>query len=119
MVPHLFITIRSQKLPVTGPMNITGNGIHILAFRLCNTFYNQIHAFFNSKMAAGQHQIIAFRLAPDSISIEIKMAFSHAVDLMDPLSGFGLTDLVSGHDTLHTGLLITVNENRKHVFPAG
>ena len=48
-----------------------------------NAFCDQFHATVNSKMAAGKHQIIAFWMSPDGVSVEIKMTFSHTIDFMD------------------------------------
>ena len=70
-------------------------------------------------MAAGKHQIIAFWMSPDGVSVEIKMTFSHTINFMDSFSGLSLTDLVPGHDTLYTGFLVCINENRNHMFPTG
>ena len=84
-----------------------------------NAFCDQFHAAVNSKMAAGKHQIIAFWMSPDGVSVEIKMTFSHTVNFMDSFSGLSLTDLVPGHDTLYTGFLVCINENRNHMFPTG
>ena len=63
--------------------------------------------------------IIAFWMSPDGVSVEIKMTFSHTIDFMDSFSGLSLTDLVPGHDTLYTGFLVCINENRNHMFPTG